>query len=112
MTGEATRTGRDVSFWGDGSTHWYLDPPLDGHNHIVICDRTALVATRRIEGEPDDHNIATRIPTAVEVFSAKADGTLNGTSMSTLRNLISLRRHTEGINLTDILTRLGYTETT
>lgn len=113
MTGTATRTDIDVSHIGE-ATHWHLDPPLDGHDHIIIADRTGLAAIRHIDlpNLPDwvnDPAIVNRIQAAVEVYGADADGG-TGDTMTALRQLMSLRRHTEGIDLADILTRLGYQE--
>lgn len=108
MTGEATPTGRYVDFWGDGTTHWYLDPPLEGHDYIVICDRGALTKVRQVEGEPEGLDVPTRVPFLIEVFGADANGYLAGDSMDTLSRPVSLRRPQDGIDLTEVLDGLGY----
>ena len=114
MTGTATRTDTYVGFYGDGTTHWRVEPPLDGHDYILICDRTQLASVPAIKGEPDwaalGVVIETRIPHAVEVFASDENGGIAGGFMTSLRDLISLRRHHEGIDLTEILSRLGYEE--
>lgn len=115
MTGTATRTDVYVGFYGDGTTHWHLEPAFEGHDYVIICDRTQLAYIPAVEGEPDwaalGIEVETRIPHAVEVFASDENGGIAGGSMTSIRNLISLRRHNEGVDLGDILNRLGYAET-
>lgn len=111
MNGEATPTGLDVDWWGSGASHWYLDPPLDEHDHIVICDRTELLRDPGpVLAAIGVGDIPTHIPTFVEVFPARADGSLDAPSMSALRKPTSLRRRDDGIDITQILAALGYQE--
>lgn len=100
-----------LSQYGGQASLWKLDPPyLDDHEYILICDRGSLLAVTSIEGEPDGLEVPTIIPTIVEVFAANPDGSVQ--SMSTIREPISLNRPLDGINITQILSALGYTEAT
>lgn len=116
MTGTAARTDVYVGYYGDGTTHWHIDPPLDGHDHILICDRTALVGLGHVAEEMDyaafGITVETKIPSPIEVFPADEDGQIVGDHMDTIAEPVSLLRVRDGIDLTRALAQLGYTEAT
>lgn len=99
----------DVSGFGNASL-WRFDPPLNGEQYALICDRGSLLQVTGILGEPEGLDVTTKIPTIVEVFAANADGSVK--SMTTISEPISLRRPADGIDMEAILRVLGYVEST
>lgn len=104
-----------LSQYGPGDHGLFkLDPPLNGeHDHILICDRGALLAYTQIEGEPEGTDVPTEVKNLVEVFAANRDGSVQTMSM-VCEPITSLRRPGHGLDFTQILgsPALGYTEAT
>jgi hypothetical protein len=106
----------ELSHWGGEARLYRLDQPLDGVEHIVVCDRTPLagIAVFNLPGLPPQVNakdMRNTIDIPIEIFAATEAGSPVGEELIALHRLISLRRYSEGVDFTEILARLGYTIT-
>jgi hypothetical protein len=105
-----------LAHWGGQARLYRIDPPMDGSEHIVVCDRTPLAGATpfNLPGLPPQVNandLRHTIDVPIKVFAVNDAGAPIGEELIALRQLISLRRYSEGIDFAEVLARLGYTLT-